>query len=82
MVPVYAGLSETLICLHSVLSSEPSSRVVVVDDATPDSRLAAALDELADACDRDDADRAIALIRRQVPEYRPPDVEWPTAASG
>jgi len=47
VVPVYQGLSETLVCLHSVLSSDPSTTVVVVDDASPDARLSEALGELA-----------------------------------
>ena len=36
VVPVYQGRSETLVCLHSVLSSDPAVTVVVVDDASPD----------------------------------------------
>ena len=47
VVPVYRGLHETLACIHSVLSTAGEhAHVVVVDDATVDATLAAALDDL------------------------------------
>ncbi len=50
VVPVYAGRDETLRCLRSVLASTPSTlaTVTVVDDASPDPELRAALDAMAD----------------------------------
>jgi GT2 family glycosyltransferase len=48
IIPVYRGLRESLACIQSVLSTTGDhARVVVVDDATPESHLASALDELA-----------------------------------
>ena len=74
IVPVYRGAAETLACLHSVLASLPSptraqeTRLVVVDDASPDRALAAALDDLA-------ARRRIILIRL------PQNAGFPAAAN-
>jgi GT2 family glycosyltransferase/glycosyltransferase involved in cell wall biosynthesis len=57
VIPVYAGFEATMACLDAVLSQKPRGmRVVVVNDASPDAALAAALDHLA-------ARRRIALIR-------------------
>ena len=57
VVPVYRGLAETLACIASALASRPrGSRVIVVDDASPEPELVAALDRLA-AC------RKIILVR-------------------
>jgi GT2 family glycosyltransferase len=48
VVPVYAGHSETLACLESVLDGLPaSSRVWVIEDASPDPALVASLQVLA-----------------------------------
>jgi GT2 family glycosyltransferase/glycosyltransferase involved in cell wall biosynthesis len=49
VVPVYAGYDETLSCLKSILATTSRTEVelVVVNDASPDSRLCAALDGLA-----------------------------------
>jgi GT2 family glycosyltransferase/glycosyltransferase involved in cell wall biosynthesis len=48
VVPVYRGLEETLTCLHSVLAHMPAdATLTVIDDASPDSALREALDELA-----------------------------------
>ena len=48
VVPVYRGLAETLACLEAVLASVPAETVVhVVDDASPEPELVAALDRLA-----------------------------------
>ncbi len=50
VVPVYRGLRRTLDCLESVLSTLPSgSRLHVVEDASPDAALVAALGEMARA---------------------------------
>ena len=51
VVPVYRGYGETMRCLYSVLAAPVRTpfELVVVDDATPDARLRAALDELAAA---------------------------------
>ena len=47
VVPVYRGAEVTQACLQSVFATIPTgSRVVVVDDASPEPELAAALDEL------------------------------------
>jgi GT2 family glycosyltransferase len=47
IIPVYRGREETLSCIHSVLTTAGrAGSVVVVDDATDDAALAAALDEL------------------------------------
>jgi GT2 family glycosyltransferase/glycosyltransferase involved in cell wall biosynthesis len=49
VIPVYAGLRETLDCLRSVLetTSREHSEVIVVDDASPDRELCEALTSLA-----------------------------------
>jgi GT2 family glycosyltransferase len=48
IIPVYRGCDESLACLDTVLSTVRGyARIVVVDDATDDPQLAAALDELA-----------------------------------
>ncbi len=51
VVPVFAGREETLECLASILStvSREQAEIVVVNDASPDSELCAALDGLAKA---------------------------------
>lgn len=50
LIPVYGGGRETLACIESVLASIADlGRVFVVDDATEDAALAAALDDLAAA---------------------------------
>jgi GT2 family glycosyltransferase len=50
LIPVYGGLQETLACIDSVLATiEDRGRVIVIDDATEDAKLAAALDDLATA---------------------------------
>jgi GT2 family glycosyltransferase len=47
VVPVYRGLSATLACLQSVLATlGPADRLIVVDDASPEPALSAALHEL------------------------------------
>ncbi|MGP0057123.1 MAG: glycosyltransferase, partial [Steroidobacteraceae bacterium] len=47
LIPVYGGRQETLACIDSVLATlEDRGRVIVIDDATQDAALAAALDEL------------------------------------
>jgi GT2 family glycosyltransferase/glycosyltransferase involved in cell wall biosynthesis len=57
VIPVHGGLPTVLACLDSVLASIPrGSRVVVVDDASPEPALRQALDALA-------ARRRIVLIR-------------------
>ncbi len=57
VVPVHGGGAVTLDCLETVLAALPrGSRLVVVDDATPDAELVRALDGLA-------ARRRIRLIR-------------------
>ena len=57
VIPVYGGLPTVLACIDSVLATIPrGSRVVVVDDASPEPALRQALDALA-------AERRIALIR-------------------
>jgi GT2 family glycosyltransferase len=48
VVPVYGGAGHTLACLASVLAALPrASRLIVIDDASPDRQLAAALNQLA-----------------------------------
>ncbi len=48
VIPVYRGAPETLACIRSVLASRPhGARVIVVDDASPEPELVAALDRLA-----------------------------------
>ena len=50
IIPVYRGREETLACIDSVLATiGDEARIIVVDDATDDAALAAALDELAAA---------------------------------
>jgi GT2 family glycosyltransferase/glycosyltransferase involved in cell wall biosynthesis len=51
IVPVYGGRVETLDCLQTVLAAAGNfaAELVVIDDATPDRALAAALDALAAA---------------------------------
>ncbi|MGI4747661.1 MAG: glycosyltransferase, partial [Janthinobacterium lividum] len=50
VVPVYRHLRRTLDCLHSVLASvPPNTRLVVVEDASPDAPLIEALVEMAAA---------------------------------
>ncbi len=57
VIPVYRGLELTLACLGSVFQTVPrGTRIVVVDDATPEPELAQALDALARA-------RKITLVR-------------------
>ena len=47
VVPVYAGLRLTMDCLDSVFATvPPDSRIIVVDDASPEPELSAALDAL------------------------------------
>ncbi|MGA2189915.1 MAG: glycosyltransferase [Steroidobacteraceae bacterium] len=46
IIPVYRGRHETLACIEAALATAGRARVVVVDDATDDPALAAALDEL------------------------------------
>ncbi|HWE98386.1 MAG TPA: glycosyltransferase [Caulobacteraceae bacterium] len=48
IVPVHAGLSETLACLASLLATVgPQVEIVVVDDASPDASLRTAVQDLA-----------------------------------
>ena len=48
IIPVYRGREETLACIDSVLATlDSASSAIVVDDATDDAALAAALDVLA-----------------------------------
>ncbi len=57
IIPVYRGREETLACIDAVLATvDAQTEVVVVDDATDDSALAAALGVLA-------TDGRIALLR-------------------
>ena len=57
VIPVYRGVDETLACLESVFAGVArGTRVIVVDDGTPEPALAAALDRLA-------ARRRIVLLR-------------------
>ena len=46
IIPVYRGRQETLDCIASALATVGNARIVVVDDATDDPLLAAALDDL------------------------------------
>lgn len=52
LVPVYAGYEETLACLHSVLASQGANqtpfRLLVVNDASPDAKLAEQLTLMAE----------------------------------
>jgi GT2 family glycosyltransferase len=60
VIPVYAGLAETMACLDGVLREAGRGvRVVVIDDAAPEPALAQALDRLA-------ARRRIVLIRNAI----------------
>ena len=62
VVPAYRGRTETLACLHSVLATVPrGTRVWVIDDASPEPDLVAALEALARV-------KRIRLIR--LPENR------------
>ena len=58
IIPVYRGLAETKACVESLFAALPGkrSRIIVVDDATPEAALAAWLDQLA-------ATRKIRLCR-------------------
>ncbi len=57
VIPVYRGLADTRACLASVLATIPAgTRVIVVDDASPESALARLLDGMA-------AEGRIQLIR-------------------
>jgi GT2 family glycosyltransferase len=57
VIPVYGGRKETLACIESARSSlDQASRIVVVDDASEDATLVAALDTLA-------AEGSITLLR-------------------
>ncbi len=57
VIPAYRGVAATLACLDAVFATmPPGTRVVVVDDATPEPELAAALGQLARA-------RRIVLLR-------------------
>ena len=48
IIPVYRGREQTLACIDTVLATiDKTARVIVVDDATEDVELAAALDALA-----------------------------------
>ena len=59
VVPIYRGVAATLACLASVLDTvPPGARVVVVDDASPEPELAAAVRALA-------ASGRICLIARR-----------------
>lgn len=49
LVPVFRGETETLACLHAARRTAPRARLVVVDDASPEPRLSAALLALAEA---------------------------------
>jgi GT2 family glycosyltransferase/glycosyltransferase involved in cell wall biosynthesis len=59
VIPVYKGYEETLACLNSVLDTAgEAADIIVIDDATPDSALAAALDGIA-------ARGAVILLRNE-----------------
>lgn len=47
VVPVHRGEAETLACIHAARATAPAARIVVVDDATPERRLARRLEERA-----------------------------------
>ena len=50
VIPVYRGCQETLACIESALATTNGrARILVIDDATPEAPLAAALDDLAAA---------------------------------
>jgi GT2 family glycosyltransferase len=60
IIPVYRGRAETLACIDSVRTTiGDDARILVVDDATDDEKLAAALDAL-------NADGRITLLRNSV----------------
>jgi GT2 family glycosyltransferase/glycosyltransferase involved in cell wall biosynthesis len=56
VVPVYRGYEETIACLDSVIATASGAEIVVVDDASPEPELRAALDALA-------ASGAVTLLR-------------------
>ncbi len=59
VVPVHGGAEHTLACLDSVLAAlRRPGRLIVIDDASPDRELAAALDALA-------GQRRITLVRHR-----------------
>jgi GT2 family glycosyltransferase len=59
VIPVHGGTARVLACLDSVLADwRPPSRVIVVDDASPEPELGAALDALA-------RQRRIRLLRNR-----------------
>ncbi len=59
VIPVYAGLGLTQDCLAGVLATmPPATKVIVVDDATPEPAMAAFLDDLS-------ADGLITLLRNR-----------------
>ena len=77
VIPVHGASATTLACLDSVLAViKPPSRVVVVDDASPEPELIAALDALVRR-------RRIRLIRHEArtADFRPPRTPdcWPAA---
>ncbi len=58
VIPVYRGHAQTMACLDSVLASLPTgARCIVIDDASPDAPLVAALRAL--------AERGRIVLRRQ-----------------
>ena len=60
VIPVYSGLDETLDCIQSVFTTAgPDAEIIVVDDASPDPEISAALDGLA-------AEGKITLLRNPV----------------
>jgi GT2 family glycosyltransferase/glycosyltransferase involved in cell wall biosynthesis len=59
VVPVYAGLATTLACLETVLATiERDTRVIIIDDGSPDPELSAALGRFA-------TNKRASLIRHQ-----------------
>jgi GT2 family glycosyltransferase len=59
IIPVYNGYDETLACLDSALATAGEvAEIIVIDDASPDAALAAALDSLA-------AREAVTLLRNR-----------------
>lgn len=60
IIPVYLGIEETLACIESVRRTvSKTTSILVIDDASPDPALSAALDVLAEAGD-------ITLLRNPV----------------